>query len=857
MAEWWEAAPLAPKQDKPAEGGNWWDAAPKAKPSSFSDRLQKVWDKPSPGGLLSIVKQGVEAIGGIGAAQEALTKEPHTEEDFWQQDQARNALPSLAMQAASLFSPGAPKGTGGVFAAPMRESIRPAAEPVAQLPAVIGGPTVEQLARNVPKGPDVVDAAQRLSGVVGSDVEVPRAISTDSMAAQRVGQAIRNVPVVGDAIPKATGRLVEGLSDATRTIADQYGQGTGPNVANRIGRTVQEMADEETRAAEAEALRSNEAVTAAWQRDTNAAHAQIAQRETQSLQAAREAVGDMTPHDMSAALIERLRMEEGAARANKEGLYERAGAMDASVRADEVGKVRAVVAQGLEDAGTVVDKDLTPAASKMLDELQRLTELVIPNKAVGARVPASGTEERVAVTVQGIEQARKRLNFFRSAASNPADQRAASQIMRHFDEWQAQAFENALLSGDEAALTAFRHARAANTSWRQRFFNDETDAGNIITRIVTGEVTPQEVANYLIGAGQVGAKGVSSRLLTEIGAATGNDPQVMRTIGGGVWNKLSQAIEGTGAKAPEKVARDIMEFLNGSGRTVAERLYTPEQRRIMRAYADTLRNGQAARDLIGEVAAATKPTDVAAVRGPMRALADAVVGKGGKADEALFRAVDGYAKSGGRADIATLGKLTQALPQQERNDLAGAIIRNLGISPKTGQWSPDVFVSQWSTYTPQAKAILFGNAGAQRKALDDIALISARLKEVAAKFGNPSGTGQTGAAFALGSAAVTGATAAAHGDFVTPLGIIGGLVGGAAAAKVLASPAGSSSVLKWAKAYLAMVTKPSPASTSLFKVASRNLANTSASLGVQLLASDLMQTGQSKQDGQSQTSPRR
>ncbi|WP_340052377.1 hypothetical protein, partial [Pseudomonas proteolytica] len=205
--------------------------------------------------------------------------------------------------------------------------------------------------------------------------------------------------------------------------------------------------------------------------------------------------------------------------------------------------------------------------------------------------------------------------------------------------------------------------------------------------IVTGEVTPQEVANVIVGSGQVGAKGVASRLLTEIAEATGDNPEAMQAIRGGIWNKLTQATQGADPKASAKVVRDIVEFLNGPGRDVANRLFTPEQRRLMNAYADTLRRGQDARQLIGEVATATKPSAMEVTPGPLKQLADAVIGKGGKSDEALFAAIDSYAKSGNRADVGTLSKLVQAIPKEDRTDLAGAIIRNLGISPRTGQFS--------------------------------------------------------------------------------------------------------------------------------------------------------------------------
>jgi hypothetical protein len=689
---------------------------------------------------------------------------------------------------------------------------------------VRGAPVPAAAPAVVSEGGRVVESAKRLADVVGSDVEVPRAIASDKMAVQRMGQGVRNMPIVGDAIPQATNRLVEDLGEATKTVADQYGSGSGPNVANRIGRTVQEAAEAETRDATNAARRSDDAVLAAWQRDVDAAHQGVAAREAGSLQAARDAVGDLSPQDMGAALTERLRTEEQFARAHKDALYARAGNSDAAVRADAVQNVRSVVAQGLEDSGVVVDRELTPAANRMLDELQRLAQLEIPNRAVGARVPATGEETTAAVSVQGIEQARKRLNFFRQAAGNDADRRAASLVMRHFDDWQSHVFENALFSGNEEALAAFREARAANTSWRNRFFNDNDDAGRVVTRIVTGEVTPQEVANYVVGAGQVGAKGVSSRLLTRIAEATGNDPEAMQAIRGGIWNRLSQSTEGANPKAPAAVTKDVMEFLHGSGRDVAQRLFTPEQQRLMRAYAETLRSGQDARALIGDVAAATKPGATEVAPGPMKQLADAVIGKGSKSDEALFNAVDSYAKSGNRGDVVTLAKLVGAIPQEERGNLAGAIIRNLGISPRTGQFSPDVFVSQWKSYTPQAKTVLFNNAGSQRQAIDDILLISERLKQIGSRFGNPSGTAQNANFAALGA-----------GLIASPISTISGAIGGFATAKLLAAPAGAASAAKWTKAYAALQANPTQ-SIGLFQVASRNLANTAEGLGIKVSA---------------------
>lgn len=882
-------------------------------------------------------------------------------------------------------------------------------------------------ARPPTEGQGVVSAAQRLSDVVG-DVNVPRAIASDNMAVQRVGQGIRNIPVVGDAIPKATIQLTDDLGNAVRTVADQYGAGSGPNVANRVGRTIADAAEAETAAARAAAQRSDDALLADWQRNTEAAGRDIAAREETALQNARRAVGDMSPQDMGETLIARLRTGEREARANKTRLYEAAGNSDAAVSAEAVGGVRSRVAKSLEDEGRVIDGVITPVSQRMMAELERFSARSTPRSpeiprqdaprgaaapaeaapppsllefiaskgglrpdpelnaiglAAGHRVQIPGQrgffsavsnrgvnldrmreaaeeagylrgqngatstprdlldaidaelrgqkrypegfegsrtrrenaarserdqseyagylrgyerdleaaghgglnadvrnravklmadegvdadtavefalrqmEQEDAATsavrprgqpvnVQEIEQTRKRLNAMSQGASNDADRAAARRIIREFDAWESDSFDNALFSGSQEALDTFRKARDANREWRQRFYNNRDDADRIINRIVTGEVTPQETANWLVGASQVGAKGVSSRLLTRIAEATGNDEQALQAIRGGVWNRLSQATEGATPRAPEKVAASIDEFLNGSGRDLARRLFTPEQQGIMRAYAETLRAGQAAREVVADVSRVTKPQAMEVGAGPMRELANAVLGRGGKTDEALFSAIDAYAKSGGRGDLRTLSTILRNISEQDKGDLAGSIIRNLGVSPRTGQFSPDVFVSQWQSYTPQAKTILFGNAGPHRQAIDDIMTISERLKQVGQRFGNPSGTAQNTSGAALGASAASAFGHALYGNFVPALTLLSGVTGGAVAAKILAAPAGASSASKWVRAYAALTLRPSAHTIAAYQVASRNLANTAQSLGSNATVMDFMRALQS------------
>jgi hypothetical protein len=196
------------------------------------------------------------------------------------------------------------------------------------------------------EGQEVAVAADRLSNTV-SPVDVPRALASDSVAVQRTGQAIRNIPIVGDAIPKSTLRLGDQLEEAAGTVAGQFGGGSGPNVAHRVGETIAGQAQAEAQAARTAAAQSDAAVLAQWERSVRATEEGIAGVEQSALQRARQSLGDMSPQDMGETLIARLRQGEQEARSTKDRLYGVAGETDAAVTAESAGTVRARVAQSL------------------------------------------------------------------------------------------------------------------------------------------------------------------------------------------------------------------------------------------------------------------------------------------------------------------------------------------------------------------------------------------------------------------------------------------------------------------------------------------------------------------------------
>ena len=675
----------------------------------------------------------------------------------------------------------------------------------------------------------IAKAADRLG------VQVPITAATDSMPVQRAAAVVKNIPYVGDPLVKGSQKAISGLSEANAEVAGKFGAGTGPNVAHNIGEHLRGLKDAEmtanrqaaetaTAKARADALTADE--TAREVADTALAEhkasklARVSDIEQRATQAAQKTFGDVTPPELGEKVTEKLRAGESAAKAKKEELYKEAGAKgQAFVDKGAVENIHNRVAGKLEELGRIIDPKTTPAAAQMLKRLADVSGLRLQNMASTAGQPARSAI--VGVDVAALEHTRQVLNAMSQGAATDADRAASKIIVHEFTNAVDDAFDRGLFSGDQKALDAYREARAANRDWRQRFgYNAETDADKVLNKIATGEVTPNETANWIIGNTKIGASGSSSRLIGRIATATNNDPEVMQSIRGAIWNRLSGNAEGVAEKSPVKVANDIHEFLSGSGSSVAKQVFTDEQRKIAAIYADAMRFGQKARE---EIEAGHKPIKIGDTKvpeikpevGPIETLAKRVIGSGmGRSDEALFDAIGGYAKSTSRGDLTTLSRLLNVIPQEDKGNLAGALIRRMGASPRgAGEFSGDVWLSNWRQTSPQAKTLLFGNAGTVRQSLDDIATISERFKSLN-QFANPSGTGH----HLSGAALLTGVI---H----SPIQTIATAVTGRIAAEALAKPATAATMASWAKAYDRAVRVPGKATATALVDASRALSN--------------------------------
>src|SRR5262249_3735586 len=126
----------------------------------------------------------------------------------------------------------------------------------------------------------------------------------------------------------------------------------------------------------------------------------------------------------------------------------------------------------------------------------------------------------------------------------------------------------------------------------QDAFGGEGQTGapaQVFRRMVEGTATPEEISNGVFKVIGSGNPGNTVRTIKAIERILGRNRHSMAAIRQGGWQKLTQAAAGKDQPGAQKAMQAINEFLNGTGRTIAEHLYSPEERALMDRYQKALK----------------------------------------------------------------------------------------------------------------------------------------------------------------------------------------------------------------------------------------------------------------------------
>lgn len=275
----------------------------------------------------------------------------------------------------------------------------------------------------------------------------------------------------------------------------------------------------------------------------------------------------------------------GAAKTAYQGAYRDFAEVQGQFAPGAFGNVGTVIRQRLESGvnPVVLDDKVTPIASAAMADIEKHLGGVLSEKPL---------------SIQGLDLARKRLGpFFDAAKSsgNASEMRALGRVADELGGVIEDKITSKLFTGDEAAYETWRAARKAFADYQKMFGvrGSGDDAGKVVRKILGSDgsyvATPTEIANYLYGATNVGARGVSVRVAQRLKPILGETSPEWSALRQGLWEKLVVPTEGRMAWGPQKVSERIVEFLNGSGQQLARTVFSQPERDLMMRYADLLK----------------------------------------------------------------------------------------------------------------------------------------------------------------------------------------------------------------------------------------------------------------------------
>lgn len=215
----------------------------------------------------------------------------------------------------------------------------------------------------------------------------------------------------------------------------------------------------------------------------------------------------------------RLQALAKAERAGVTAAYDKARATNAAVNVKDVGNLGKQMRQSMQD----FDLGSLPNATSLLKTFEGFQSMA------GGNITA--------VKVGAMEQWRRRVTNSISGAerTNPTEAAALKRLRAQYDQFSDTALERGLITGDDAALNAWKGARDARRKVAQRFENDK-----IVKQLVDGDLSPEHALNTIFGAGKLGAKQASEKALLKIKMTLGPNSREWKAMREEAFLKLVQ-----------------------------------------------------------------------------------------------------------------------------------------------------------------------------------------------------------------------------------------------------------------------------------------------------------------------------
>jgi hypothetical protein len=713
---------------------------------------------------------------------------------------------------------------------------------------------------------DVATALQRTEQA-GMPVDLPRGVTAQSPVVQAGSVALSKTPIVGTPLQQA-GQAVPGqIGGHVESLAQKFSPEMAPNiVGGGIEQTLSGTAQRERAAAEAQAQAQHTAALQQWEQKNQAREQAIHAQEAQAETAARQQFGNVEPNQMAENTARAVQERHQQLETQNQANWRDVNNLDAHVNKTAFDDLHGRVEKGLSAEGVTLDPVKTPNAWGMMADLRRLSgqgpsgaaagvpqrlmdalektygvgkvppdvlEQLVPGSTAGM-IPGKEPQFRLmgqhapeagsaTVSVQGLDELRKRVGQMAYDATSNTDRRASNAIKSLFGDFVDNTLENHLAPGSNPnAQAVIQKAIDSHRDFRERFgYNTQNlrgeakQAARTLNLIATGDIGPEAVAQGLVGAGKPGTRPGASPLHDAIMNAVENPAAVRADMRGAYWNALTEG------KTPRAIASNVEELRNTRmGRT----LFSPQEHAAMDRYAGIRQQTPDALKAAEAEARRTAPQLAKVEPGKAEQIAKETLGRN-RSDEQVLGTLDQAFKVKG--DIKQAARTWGAMSEANRDEFRGAWLRQLGGGGEN--FSLSKFVTNWDNYSDQAKAILLRDR-AHRQNLQDFYTIAKQYKTAVERYGNPSGTAQVTAWQRLGEGGLKAAgqaigalvigkiagTAALAGMLTAGLGLRG-------LAKFLSTPQGAAQIGRWTRLGRAYQAAPGARTLNALQVATRSL----------------------------------
>ena len=266
------------------------------------------------------------------------------------------------------------------------------------------------------------------------------------------------------------------------------------------------------------------------------------------------------------------------------------------------------IQKSIKESTDVIDKELTPATIRGMQYINNFVKKVKPQN-----------KKKISVTTfQEFETLRKKISALFPATKNATDKKNLTAILKEYDKFYDDAIDNALFSGEEAALNAIKQARS-EFNLKQKLFGVnairkngikiDDRAGKVIQKILNDpDVTPLNTIDYIFGSAQLGQKqgslSIIRRLKTIFGgelgedvselAARSSDFQSLRTA---AFEKLIRDSSRNGIFNPQRFVNQ-WSTARQKYNDVLKELYDPDELRLIDEFVREVRKTFAPKDLV-------------------------------------------------------------------------------------------------------------------------------------------------------------------------------------------------------------------------------------------------------------------